>query len=91
MAYGNYRVVFKIIGLYMGNHGMTDNLASLQVRIIQVQYQPSTPPRYFDMMVPIPKPQMSLPAEVKLPLLDQSTQTKEAVSKTERTTETCSA
>ena len=89
-GFGNYRVVFKIVGLYIGPHGMTEKLASLQVRIIQVQYEQTTPPCYFDMMVPIPKPQLSLfqnnncpkpPAEVKLPLLDESTQTKVAVSK----------
>ena len=37
MSHGNYRVIFKIIGIYMGPHGATDQLGSLQVRIIQMQ------------------------------------------------------
>ena len=47
VAYGNYLVVFKIIGLYMGSNGMTEKLASLQVRIIQVQYEPCNSPCNF--------------------------------------------
>ena len=53
MAYGNYHVVLKIVGLYMRSNEMTETLASLQVRIIQVQYQPCNPPCYFDVMVPM--------------------------------------
>ena len=60
---------------------MTEKLASLHVRIIQVQYQPCNPPCYFDLMVPMPKPQLSLPAEVNVPLIDQTTQTKLAMNK----------
>ena len=60
---------------------MTEKLASLQVRIIQVKYQPCNPPCYFDLIVPIPKPQLSLPEEVNIPLIDQTTQTKLSMSK----------
>ena len=77
MSHGNYRVIFKIIGIYMGPHGATDKLGSLQVRIIQMQYGPFVPPCYFDLMAPVVKPQQSLPAEVNFPEIDQNVQTKQ--------------
>ena len=76
MSHGNYRVIFKIIGIYMGPHGATDKLGSLQVRIIQMQYEPFVPPCYFDLMAPVAKPQQSLPAEVNFPEIKQTTSKK---------------
>ena len=81
MSHGNYRVIFKINGIYMGPHGATEKLGSLQVRIIQMQYEPFVPPCYFDLMAPIVKPQSSLPAEVNFPEIDQIAQPKQTASK----------
>ena len=37
---GNYRLVLHVIGIYIGNHGSTPYLASLQVKIKQVEFEP---------------------------------------------------
>ena len=81
MSHGNYRVIFKIIDIYIGPHRATDNIGSLQIRIIQMQYEPFVPPCYFDLMAPVIKPQQSLPAEVSFREVDQNVQTKQTTSK----------
>ena len=81
MSHGNYRVIFKIIGIYIGPHRATGNIGSLQIRIIQIQYEPFVPPCYFDLMAPVVKPQKSLSAEVNFPEIDQNVQPKQTASK----------
>ena len=83
MSHGNYRVIFKIIGIYMGPHGATEKLGSLQVRIIQMLYEPFVPHAicYFDLMAPVVKPQQSLLEDVNFPEIDQNVQTKQTARK----------
>ena len=81
LGYGNYRVIFKINGIYIGQHGSTPYLASLQVRIIQVQYKAFKPPCFFDLVPPIPQTQEALPAEVNCPEIIQDVQPKPATKK----------
>ena len=82
-GYGNYRVILKVVGIYIGPHGNTEKLASLQVRIIQLQYDNANPQCFFDLMVPIPKPQSTLPTEVNFPQIDQTAQAKQATKREE--------
>lgn len=42
LAYGDYRVMLHVKGIYIGTHGYGGKLASLQVRICQVQFIPVT-------------------------------------------------
>ena len=73
--------ISKIIGIYMGPHGAAEKLASLQIRIIQMQYEPFVPPCYFDLMAPIVKPQSSSLVEVNFLEIDQIVQPKQTASK----------
>ena len=40
LGYGEYRVVIAVSGLYIGSHAQEDKLASLHMRITQIQYRP---------------------------------------------------
>ena len=40
LGHGEYRVVLLITGIYIGSHAQSDKLASLHMRISQIQYQP---------------------------------------------------
>ena len=40
LTYGEYRVILHVKGLYIGPHGQANKLASLQLRICQIQFCP---------------------------------------------------
>lgn len=60
---GDYRVAIHIKGLYIGPHG-SDNIASLQLRILQIQYVPNIPQCIFTAL-PIAQPSNII--EIKMP------------------------
>ena len=58
LSYGDYRVIIHVKGIYIGIHGNSGKLASLQVRVAQLQFVPLSPPCYFSML-----PMPNLPSE----------------------------
>ena len=54
MSYGDYRVIILVKGTYIGIHGNSGKLASLQVRVAQLQFVPISPPCYFSMFTMTP-------------------------------------
>lgn len=52
LSFGNYRVIIHIPGIYIGPHGNTSNLASLQFKVLQIQYLPIIKPCMFTPMTP---------------------------------------
>ena len=53
LEYGRYRIVLHVRGIYIGSHGALDKLASLQNRIVQIQYDKIVMPCLFS-SIPIP-------------------------------------
>ena len=53
LVYGNYRVIFMVKGIYIGSHGSTDHLASLHLKIMQIQCQPLNLPCLFSLVPPV--------------------------------------
>ena len=53
LSYGEYRVVIQVKGLYIGPHGQANKLASLQLRICQIQFSPLTVQCLFNMGNPL--------------------------------------
>lgn len=43
LSIGDYRVMIHVKGLYIGSHGNTNKVASLQLRICQIQHAPVMP------------------------------------------------
>ena len=42
LSYGEYRIILHVKGIYIGPHGQGSKLASLQMRIHQIQFSPLT-------------------------------------------------
>lgn len=53
--YGKYRVILQPLGIYIGPHGSSAKLASLQVKIAQIQYQEVNIPCMFAPLTESPR------------------------------------
>lgn len=62
LSYGEYRVILHVKGLYIGPHGQASKLASLQLRICQIQYCPIAVQCLFSTPIaPVAQPQNTTP------------------------------
>lgn len=52
LAYGRYRVILHVKGIYIGSHGPTKALASLMIKVEQLQYESLVLPCLFSSHVP---------------------------------------
>ena len=50
LDYGNYRVIFMVKGIYIGTHGPSDHLASLHMKVMQIQYSALNLPCMFSLI-----------------------------------------
>lgn len=52
---GDYALLLQVTGVYMGSHGTSDKLASMQVKVIQVMYEAKS--KFNEcLFIPIPQP-----------------------------------
>ena len=64
MVFGDYRVIIHFKGLYIGNHPGSGKLASVQLRISQIQYVPRFVPCLFASIPSLPPSEKSAPVTV---------------------------
>ena len=50
LQYGNYRVIFMMKGIYIGTHGASNHLASLHLKIMQIQCDALNLPCMFNLI-----------------------------------------